>query len=276
MLAELAPEDSRVLAGGQSLVPMMALRLVDAPHLIDINGLAELTDLAVNGDTLQIGALVRHARFHHPDAAGRLGDLLHRIANYIGHYPVRQRGTFCGSLAHADPASEWCLLAAALEAQVVLKSRSGVRILAAHEYFVGLMDTSRRDDELLAEVRLPVPETDRRFGFFEFSPRPGDFALAASLVSLRVAEGHIVDSRIALGGVEDRPRRFTAAEMEANGKPVDSAALNAAVDCMLAEVEPLTDARSDAPYKLELTRAVVQRAFADALEDFGYPEGPSP
>ena len=116
VLGQVAPEDGRILAGGQSLVPTMAFRLARPAHLVDINAVEDLERLAVDGDELSIGACVRHAAFHRPVADGPLGTLLSEVVRNIAHYPIRQRGTFCGSLAHADPASEWCLVAATLDA----------------------------------------------------------------------------------------------------------------------------------------------------------------
>ena len=117
MLAEVAPDDGRVLAGGQSLVPIMAFRLARPAHLVDINGVAALDRLAGQGGKLAIGACVRHAAFHKPVVEGPLGRLLATVVRHIAHHPIRTRGTFCGSLAHADPASEWCLVAATLDAR---------------------------------------------------------------------------------------------------------------------------------------------------------------
>src|SRR5262249_46373830 len=122
ILSEVAPKDGRVLAGGQSLVPIMAFRLAKPAHLVDINEVAGLDRIAADGKFLSIGARVRHAAFHKSVCDGPLGALLNTVARHIAHYPIRMRGTFCGSLAHADPASEWCLTAATLDAIIVAKS----------------------------------------------------------------------------------------------------------------------------------------------------------
>src|SRR5437762_12475008 len=188
-LAEVAGEDGRVLAGGQSLVPIMAFRLARPAHLVDINGVEALRRLAVEGDKilgskLSIGACVRHAAFHKPVVDGPLGRLLAKVVRHIAHYPIRTRGTFCGSIAHADPASEWCLVAAALGAEMVTRSAAGTRTILAQDFFRGIMTTALNEDELLTEVRLPVSAADSRFGFYEFNRRAGDFALGMALVSL--------------------------------------------------------------------------------------------
>ncbi|MGB6539204.1 MAG: FAD binding domain-containing protein, partial [Xanthobacteraceae bacterium] len=212
LLAEVAPQDGRVLAGGQSLVPTMAFRLAKPAHLVDINGVEALNRLAVEGGKLVIGACVRHAAFHQPACEGPLGKLLAAVVRHIAHYPIRNRGTFCGSLAHADPASEWALVLAALDGEVLARSARGERVIPAREFYKGIMTTALRDDELLIEARLPMLAPDMRCGFYEFSRRAGDFALAAALAAYRIEGGKIVEPRIALGGVEVNPRRIGEAE----------------------------------------------------------------
>ena len=156
ILAEVAPQDGRVLAGGQSLVPIMAFRLAKPAHLVDINDVAGLDKISSDGKTLAIGACVRHAAFHKSVTENPLGTLLSTVARHIAHYPIRMRGTFCGSLAHADPASEWCLVAATLDATLVARSTRGERVIAAKDFFAGIMSTALTEDELLVEVRLPL------------------------------------------------------------------------------------------------------------------------
>ena len=192
-LAAVAPDDGRVLAGGQSLVPIMAFRLARPPHLVDINGIAELRRMATVKDKLTIGACVRHAAFYREACEGPLGRLLASVVRHIGHHPIRTRGTFCGSLAHADPASEWCLVAATLDAEMVATSSRGARTIAAKDFFAGIMTTALAEDELLTQARLPLLPSDTRFGFCEFSRRAGDFALAMALVAYRLEDGAIVE-----------------------------------------------------------------------------------
>src|ERR1700737_2267629 len=167
-LAEVAPEDGRVLAGGQSLVPIMAFRLARPAHLVDINGVEALARLAVEGGKLGIGACVRPAAFHQPVVEGPLGRLLASVVRHIAHHPIRARGTFCGSIAHADPASEWCAVAAALDGEMVGESKiSGSRVIPAREFFEGIMTTALHEDELLREVRLPILPKGTYAGFAE-------------------------------------------------------------------------------------------------------------
>jgi len=260
-LAEVAGEDGRILAGGQSLVPIMAFRLAKPAHLVDINEVEGLDRLVDDGKTLTIGARVRHAAFHQPVTPNPLGGLLSYVARHIAHYPIRMRGTFCGSLAHADPSSEWCLTAATLDAVMVAKSVGGTREIMAADYFDGIMSTNLKEDELLAEVRLPLLPTDAKFGFYEFSRRAGDFAMSAALVTYRLDNDKMADVRVGLGGAEASPRRIAEAEAELNGKTPGDAAFRAAGEAASAAIEPLEDHQTDAAYRRDLVRVVVRRAL---------------
>ena len=263
-LAEFGPQDGRVLAGGQSLIPMMAFRMARPAHLIDINTVAGLDRLAVEGDVLSVGACVRHAAFHRPVVEGPTGTLLSRVVRDIAHYPIRLRGTFCGSLAHADPASEWCLAAVTLGAQIVAMSRRGRRVMAADDFFEGMMATALAEDELLLEARLPLLPPETRFGFYEFSRRAGDYALAMALVTFRLQDGVIVAPRIGIGGAEARPRRMAAAEAVLAGRGPDSESFRAAAEAAADAVEPMEDIHADAEFRLDLVRAVTRRALERA------------
>ncbi len=264
-LADVASEDGRILAGGQSLVPIMAFRLAKPTHLVDINEVEGLDKLVDDGKTLTIGARVRHAAFHKPVTANPLGALLAYVARHIAHYPIRMRGTFCGSLAHADPSSEWCLTAATLDAVMVAKSVKGSREIKASDFFDGIMSTNLKEDELLAEVRLPLLPTDGKFGFYEFSRRAGDFAMSASLVTYRLDGGKIVDAHVGLGGAEASPRRIPEAEAELNGKAPADAAFRAAGEAASTTIEPLEDHQTDAEYRRDLVKVVVRRALEHSL-----------
>jgi aerobic carbon-monoxide dehydrogenase medium subunit len=264
LLGELAPQDGRVLAGGQSLVPTMAFRLAKPAHLVDINGVAALDRLAVADGKLVIGACVRHAAFHKPVCDGPLGKLLTDVVRHIAHYPIRNRGTFCGSLAHADPASEWALVLTALDGEVLAKSAGGERVIPARDFFRGIMTTALRDDELLAEARLPMLGTDTRCGFYEFSRRAGDFAMAAALVAYCVEGGKIVDPRVALGGVEVNPRRISEAERALAGAEPGDKAFRAAAAAATAAVDPIEDITTSADFRRDLVLAVTRRALEHA------------
>jgi len=266
ILAEVAPQDGRVLAGGQSLVPIMAFRLAKPAHLVDINEVDELKHLSNDGKMLTIGATVRHAAFHKPVVPGHLGALLMHVARHIAHYPIRVRGTFCGSLAHADPASEWCLVAATLDATIVARSTRGERLIAAKDFFAGIMATALAEDELLTEVRLPLLAADAKFGFNEFNRRAGDFAMAASLVTYRLQGGKIAEPRVGVGGAEARPRRIAPAEVALAGQTPGDAAFRAAADAAATAIEPLEDHQTNAEYRRDLVRAVVRRALEHSTQ----------
>ena len=265
-LDEFAPLDARILAGGQSLVPIMAFRMARPAHLIDINEVEGLDRLTIDGDALSIGARVRHGAFHTPVIDGVLGHLLAFVVKHIAHYPIRMRGTFCGSLAHADPASEWCLVAATLDATLVVKSMRGDRRIAIDDFLEGIMSTSLAEDEFLAEVLLPLLSADTRFGFYEFSRRAGDYAMAAALVTYRVVDGVITDAHVGIGGAEDRPRRIAEAESVLNGRAPSAEVFAGAADAAADAVDPLEDIQTTAEYRRDLVRAVTRRALDRAAQ----------
>ena len=266
ILSEVAPKDGRILAGGQSLVPMMAFRMARPAHLVDINEVSGLDRLAVVNGKLVVGARVRHAAFHKPAAPGPLGALLATVVRNIAHYPIRMRGTMCGSLANADPASEWCLTAVTIDAEMVAKSTEGERVIPASKFFTGIMSTALAENELLAEVRLPLLPDDTRFGFNEFSRRAGDFAMSASLVTYRLKNGKIAEPRVGVGGAEDHPRRLIAAEQVLVGQNPNDQVFRDAAEAAAAAIDPLEDARTNADYRRDLVRAVVRRALEASVQ----------
>ena len=247
------------------MVPAMALRVAMPAHLIDINGIEELTEFTAGNDAhLCVRACVRHATFQRPVEAGPLGAVLARVVRYIGHYPIRTRGTMCGSLANADPASEWCLVAATLDAELTAVSRRGTRKIPVRDWFQGLMTTCLEADELLSEVRFKTLSADTVFGFQEFSRRAGDFALAMALVTFRVQSGVIAEPRVGVGAVEPMPRRITESEDALRGEKPSNALYQEVAKKAAEAVDPLTDARYDAAYRRDLTRAMVRRALDQA------------
>jgi aerobic carbon-monoxide dehydrogenase medium subunit len=242
-------------------VPIMAFRLAKPAHLIDINGVVGLDKITSDGAVLSIGACVRHAAFHMPVVENPLGKLLTQVARYIAHYPIRVRGTFCGSLAHADPASEWCLVAATLDATFVARNTHGERLIPADKFFEGVMATALNEDELLVEARLPLLPHDAKFGFNEFSRRAGDFAMSAALVTYRLQGGTIGDARVGVGGAEARPRRIAPAEAALNGQAPGDKTFRAAAEAAAAAIDPLEDHQTSGEYRRDLVRAVVRRAL---------------
>jgi carbon-monoxide dehydrogenase medium subunit len=263
LLAAHAP-DAKVLAGGQSLVPLMNFRLARPRVLIDINRIPELAFLEVANGALRIGALARHSQFERPVVEGPLGALLPRVARHIAHLPIRTRGTFAGSLAHADPSAEWCALALALDAEILARSRAARRAIPAGDFFRTLFTTTLGADEVITEVRLPALDGSWRTGFAEFSRRAGDFAIVAAIAAVRLDGRRIAEARLGLAGVVDRPIRASAAEQGLIGATFDTAAVAAAADLAARSVDPLEDVQAPAAYKRDLVRAMVRRALVQA------------
>jgi aerobic carbon-monoxide dehydrogenase medium subunit len=254
----------KILAGGQSLVPAMNFRLARPDILIDINDLHELDYIRLSEDKLHIGALSRHAAFHRPVVAGPLGVLMAKVVRHIAHYPIRQRGTFAGSLAHADPASEWCLLATTLAAEMVAKSMRGERVIAGSDFFRGTFTTALAVDELLVEIRLTSLTQNWRTGFYEFSRRAGDFALGMALAALKIENGTIRAARLGVGGVADRAIRLHALEQQLVGRSPTPAIIDSIAREARASVDPPGDIHASPEYRRDLIAAAVKRALTEA------------
>ena len=265
LLAE-AGDVGKVLAGGQSLVPSMNFRLARPGVLVDINGVAGLDRIApANGD-LVIGAMARHATFERPVIDGPLGTLLALAARNVGHLPIRVRGTFGGSLAHADPAAEWCMIAALLDATMVASSTSGPREIAARDFFRTVFTTSLEANEILTEIRLPLPGPGTQVGFVEFSRRAGDFAIVAAATVLQVVDGRIDSARVAFGGVGGTPLRSPAAEAILTGNEPQDDLFVAAGEAASQEVEPMGDIHGSPEYRRDLVRVLTRRALQSSKE----------
>ena len=258
-------DDAKILAGGQSLVPAMNFRLARPAVLVDINRIAELDFCATNDRVLRIGALARHTRFERAVTEGPLGMLLADVVRYIAHLPIRVRGTFAGSLAHADPAAEWCVVAATLDAEIRARGKDGERTIDAAAFFRSILTTALRPDELITEVRLPALGPDWRFGFAEFSRRAGDFALGMALAVLRLDGARITEARIGIGGAGDRPLRISEAERTLEGTMPGPEALAEAGAIAAAKVDPFEDLHATAAYRRDLVRVMTKRALERAL-----------
>src|ERR1700758_2852570 len=250
-------EEGKILAGGQSLVPAMNFRLARPASLIDISCIDALDYVREEGGWLHIGALARHARFEEPVGSGALSAFLPQVARHIGHLPIRSRGTFCGSIAHADPTLEWCLPAATLDAELVIVSRRGQRNIRPNEFFTGALMTTLEPDELLTEIRLPVLDDTWRTGFAEFSRRAGDFALAMCAAFLRFEDGHITEARLGVGGATDRPSRIAAAETVLTGTDGGPDIFREAGNIAAETIDPLEDIHASGEYRRDLVRAMV-------------------
>jgi carbon-monoxide dehydrogenase medium subunit len=262
LLASFAPEGGRLIAGGQSLVPIMAFRLAQPPYLIDINTIPDLDRMTMDGGMVRIPAGVRHAALARAPGPAGFAALLAQVCRHIAHVPIRARGTFCGSLAHADPSSEWCLVFRTFGGTALARSVAGGREIAAETFFEGIMTTALAADEMLVEARLAAPPADTRTGFYEVSRRAGDYAMAMALVAYRLADGRIASPRVGLGGVEAAPRRLAAAEAELDGSVPSDAVFARAAEAAAAAIEPMEDPQTSAPFRRDLARAVTLRALA--------------
>ncbi len=259
-------DTGKVLAGGQSLVPAMNFRLARPEVLIDINRLPDLDHLRFEDGRMIIGGLVRHARFEHPAVEGPLGRVLPIIAAHIAHLPIRTRGTFAGSLAHADPAAEWCTLALGVEAEIVAESADrGVRCIAARDFFKTIFTTALEPDELIVETRLPVPAENWRYGFQEFSRRAGDYALAMAFAALRFDGPTIREARIAIGSVGATPVLAGNAASTLVGAHADAGVIEAAAAAARDEIEAGGDIHGSADYRRHLVGVMTERALNQAL-----------
>ena len=261
LLAEHGDE-AKILAGGQSLVPMMNFRLARPAVIVDIGAVSGLDQVAENGEKVTIGTRVRHIELERPPFDGPLSSLLALAARHVGHVPIRLRGTFGGSIAHADPAAEWCLLARTLGAEAAVASARGERVIAADDLFQSAFVTSIADDELLTEVRLPWLSSHWQTGFSEFSRRAGDFAVVAVASAVRLVDGRIAEARIGAAGVGAIPVRLTQAEAVLAGQPLGADAIDAASEIAGEEVDPRGDIHGSADYRRDLVRALTRRALS--------------
>jgi carbon-monoxide dehydrogenase medium subunit len=267
-LAELG-EDAKVLAGGQSLVPMMNFRLVRPPALVDITRIPDLDYVLRDGDALRVGALTRHRAIEtldDPDVVGGY-ELLPRAARWVGHYPIRTRGTFGGSVAHADPSAEWCMLAVLLDATVVARGPDGEREIPAADFFLGFFTTALEPGELLVEVRFPRPRPHA--AIHEFARRHGDFAIVAAAAALDVDGDRISGARIVVGGVDEIPLRVEEAERALEGAAPGGEAFAEAGRAAAEAIDPAGDVHGSADYRRDLTEVLVRRALAEAMHASG-------
>jgi aerobic carbon-monoxide dehydrogenase medium subunit len=261
LLADLGDE-AKLLAGGLSLVPMMNFRLARPSALVDISRIGGLSYLRAGQDGLRIGALTTHRAVETwRDASARPGfGVLPRAARFIGHYPIRARGTFGGSIAHSDPASEWCLLAVLLEALIVVTGPSGTRMIEIAEFFQGYYETALEPDEMVTEIWFPRPAPAA--ALTEFAVRQGDFAIVSAAVRLDVADGVCRGGRVVLGGVGPLPAVVDASPLD--DQPATTATWEAMGAHAAAQIDPPADTHGDAAYRRRLAATLVTRALAEA------------
>ncbi len=260
-------DSAKVIAGGQSLATLLNMRLARPDHLIDINRLTELNRVAVDGELLTIGAMMRHAQLQRDELVKRHAPLLAHAAGTIGHYAIRQRGTIGGSLAHADPAAQLPLVALVLDAKFELRSAAGTRSLGAKAFFVSIFTTALAPDELLAAIHIPVARPREGWGFGLFSRRAGDFAIVSVAATVARGQGALIDRlRLAVGGIGPVPLRVD------DLVPRESVAAigedwSARIAAAVAETVEIEDnERTPIVFRRELVERLARDALDEALE----------
>lgn len=263
LLAENVDEAS-VLAGGQSLIPLLALRLARPALLIDINGIDELSGVSAADGWVTIGAVTREYVAEESKAVAEAAPLLAAALPLIGHEAIRSRGTIGGSLAHADPAAELPAVARALDAEFVVRGPSGERVIPAAEWFEGYLTTSRRPDELLVEVRFPAARPGTGSSFHEVARRHGDFAMVGLATSLVLSGGVISEARLAFAGVSDVPVRAAAAEELLVGESPSAELFDEAARRATEDLDPPGDLHGSPDYRKTVAAAVARRGLRAA------------
>jgi carbon-monoxide dehydrogenase medium subunit len=256
---------ARLLAGGQSLVPILAFRLAAPSMLVDLGRVAGLDTIAIDAEGVCLGARVRWCDIETDASLATVHPLLAAAVAHVGHYAIRKRGTVGGSLAHADPAAELPGIAITCDAQLTAVGPSGPRIVPAAAFFLGPLTTALAPDELITQICLPPWPATRRWGFREFARRRGDFALAGVAACYdRDREGRATNTRIGAIGVGDRPLRLTAAEAVLDSRIVDADAIAAAANLAARIVDPPDDLHGTSRYRRALLATLVERALTDA------------
>jgi CO/xanthine dehydrogenase FAD-binding subunit len=257
--------EAKALAGGQSLVPMLAFRLAQPTLLVDLRKLADLRGIRISEAGVVLGAMVRWRDIEDDERLDRAHPLLKAAIAHVAHYQIRNRGTIGGSLAHADPAAEMPGIAVTCDAEIAVVGKAGARVIKAAGFFQGALTTALTPDEIIVEVRLPPWPTGRRWGFQEFARRRGDFAMAAAAVFYdEGATGKARNAHVGAIGVGDQPRRLAPAEDVVNGQSVDEAIIAQAEAAASAAVDPQDDIHASAAYRRALIGTMVERALKHA------------
>lgn len=266
LLAEHADE-AKVLAGGQSLVPLLNFRLARPEHLIDLGRVTSLSALRRTVDGLSIGAMVTHSQAERSPSVAQDAPLMARAFPHIAHQAIRARGTIGGSIAHGDPAAELPAVAVALEATMVAVGPRGTREIAARDFFVANLVTALEQDEILTEVRIAPAPPGTGAAFEEVGRRQGDFALVGAGAQVRLADdGTVAEARICLTGVSPTPHRAHEAEALLVGHPVDDAHLEAAADATRGVVRPSGDLHATADYRRDVAGTLIARVVRTAAQ----------
>ena len=257
--------DAKPIAGGQSLVPMLAFRLAQPTLLVDLRKLGDLRGIKISQKGVTLGAMVRWREIEDDERLKTAHPLLKAAVAHIAHYQIRNRGTVGGSLAHADPAAEMPGIAITCDAEIAVVGKAGARVIQAADFFQGALTTALTADEIIVEVRLPAWPPERRWGFEEFARRRGDFAMAAAAVFYdQNDDGTAREAHVGVVGVADRPLRLPSVEAVLNGRTVDAAAIAEAEAAASAAVDPQDDIHASAAYRRALAGTMVERALKRA------------
>jgi carbon-monoxide dehydrogenase medium subunit len=265
-VALLASHDgeAKPLAGGQSLVPMLAFRVASPSLLVDLRKLAELRQIKIVDDGVTLGAMVRWRDILDDARLRKAHPLLVAAVEHVAHYQIRNRGTVGGSVAHADPAAEMPGIVVTCEAKIAVVGKAGARVIDAANFFQGPLMTALKPDEIITEIRLPAWPAKRRFGFQEFARRRGDFALAAAMLFYDEEGGKARSAHVGAIGVADRPLRLPAVEQVINGNKIDEAIIAKAEAAASASVDPDDDIHASGAYRKALVGVMVERALKSA------------
>ena len=257
-------DEAKILAGGQSLMPLLNMRLITPGVVVDINGLDELSYIRQEGEYLHIGALTRQSRLERDMRIRQTVPVLAAATRLIGHPPIRYAGTIGGSLAHADPAAELPAAMCALGAELCVVGPSGARSIPAVDFFQGPLSADVRSGELLTEVRIPIRK-NVVWGVREYTRRAGDFALAGAIVLAELEADRLANSRVVLFGVEDQPLRVAQAEAVLTQQALSDGQADAVAAAAVAGLDCHADLHASAGYRKQLARVMVKRACLDAV-----------
>jgi carbon-monoxide dehydrogenase medium subunit len=256
-------DDARILAGGQSLMATLNMRLSAPEVLIDINGIDGLSGISTDGDTLKIGALARHTEVLESADVAAYAPLISKAMPHVAHQAIRNRGTFGGSVAFADPAAELPAVTRALGAQMVIQNRDGQRKVAADDFFQGLFETDMKENEILVSVEIPRIKDGEKTAFMELARRHGDYAIVGIAVQGRVDSGNFADMRLGFFGAGDQPILAKGAGAALNGQPNNEATIKKAQDALDGDLDPMPDLNGPAEMKMHLARVLTKRALAE-------------
>lgn len=262
-----AGDAAKLLAGGQSLLPMLAMRLARPSLLVDLNRIKGLSEIHRKDGHLLIGAMTRHRDLETNQTIRQVVPILAHMAGHIGHVAIRNRGTVGGSIAHADPAAELPLAMTVLDARFTVQGPKGTRTLAPDQLFVGALTTSLAPDEVLTAIRVPIPSSSTHSSFLKLARRHGDFGIVAVLVVVELdKEGRYEDVRVGLGGANPVPVRARAVESMLVGEKPSETVVAAAAKAAVKEIEPSSDVHATAAYRREMVEVLVRRTLLAASE----------